>query len=80
MIVLLFTYFQHRCSAAVALRPIKAGKVSSLCIGSTYTKAWNLGHAVLQAKQNKQDPIEAILNHENGSKILIRGKVIERLM
>jgi hypothetical protein len=32
------------------------------------------------AKQNKQDPIEAILNHENGSKIFIRGKVIERLV
>jgi hypothetical protein len=38
----------YRCSAAVAQRPMKAKEVASLCITNTYTKAWSLGHAVLQ--------------------------------
>jgi len=66
------------CSAAVALNPIRAGDVPTLCIMNTYTQAWHLGHTVLQARHDKQDPIEAILEHEKGSRILIKGKVSYR--
>jgi DUF917 family protein len=57
------------------MNPFKVKDVSRLTIMDSYSKAWHLGHAVLQAHRDKKDPVLEILRHEKGSRILIKGKV-----
>ena len=61
------------------MNPFRVKDVSRLSIMDSYSKAWHLGHAVLQAQRDKKDPVQEILRHEKGSRILIKGKVSLKL-
>ena len=39
------------------------------------SRTWHLGKAVLRARDDKESPVDSILQHENG-KLLITGKVV----
>ena len=67
--------FSNSCSAGVSFNPLPSSSLSSLCVTGSYERAWRLGHAVLEAKREKRDPVEAMAGVEEVGKILVRGKV-----
>ncbi len=62
------------------MTPIPARELLSKTICGSFERAWTAGHAVLQAKKNKTDPADALLEAEKGSKFLVRGKVDTNLL
>ncbi len=64
------------CSATFALPPITGKQINDWGIKYTVSQAWRLGRAVAEARQNKVDPIEAILTQEGGQ-LLFRGKIVD---
>ncbi|XP_078672683.1 uncharacterized protein LOC144911973 isoform X1 [Branchiostoma floridae x Branchiostoma belcheri] len=62
------------CSAGVSFAPLTAGQVRSSCIQYSLSRAWHLGHAVLQAYKNGTSPVCAALEQERG-RLLATGKV-----
>jgi DUF917 family protein len=64
------------CTAGFALPPISGQQVKDWGVKYTVSQAWRLGHAVLQARSEKRDPVAAILEHEHGQ-LLFRGKIVD---
>jgi DUF917 family protein len=68
--------FFIRCAASVTMNPIQLQDISSLCVIGSYTRAWELGHAVIKAKLAKVDPVKAVLESmRENAKLIIQGKV-----
>ena len=57
------------------MNPIPAGEVGDKLITGSYTRAWNIGHAVLQSSLRKEKPVNALLKAVEGSRLLTEGKV-----
>lgn len=64
------------CTAAFALPPITGRQLKTWGVKFTVSQSWRLGEAVMQARAEKRDPVEAILKHEHG-KLLFRGKIVD---
>lgn len=64
-----------RFSGVMSLNPIHSDEMRDKLIFGSYTKAWNLGHAILESARLKSDPLKAILERVNGSRIIGSGKV-----
>ena len=64
------------CAAMMSTPPLNGDFVSQYAIPRSVTQAWELGHAVNNALNEKTDPIEAIVGETTG-KLLMRGKVID---
>ncbi|MBM4424181.1 MAG: DUF917 domain-containing protein [Chloroflexi bacterium] len=64
------------CTAAFALPPITGGQLKAWGVKHTVSQAWRLGAAVIRARAEKRDPVEAILKHEHGQ-LLFRGKIMD---
>lgn len=64
------------CTAVMASSPIEARHVKAFCIPNSISQAWRIGSAILGARRQKTDPIEAILKSENGG-LLFSGKIGE---
>lgn len=50
-------------------------EVREKCIVGSFSRAWKLGNAILQAQVNKVEIAEAITSLETDSEVLIKGKV-----
>ena len=64
------------CTAVLALPPMSGKQVKAVGVKRTLSKAWRLGHAVLEARAQKRDPVAAILDAERG-RLLFRGKIVD---
>ncbi len=64
------------CHAMMSTPPMSGEFVRQYAIPQTVTQAWTLGTAVETARQNKTDPVDAILQ-EAGGQLLIKGKVTD---
>ena len=67
---------QMGCVACYAVAPMTAEQVRRTAVPNTLTLARDLGNAVLQAQQQGDDPLAAILNACPG-KVLFSGKVVD---
>src|SRR5918992_2099379 len=67
---------QMGCHAGMAGGAADGGRGRNVMIHGTMRRAWRLGHAVLEARSAKADPIEAILAAERGV-VLFTGKIID---
>ncbi len=63
------------CSAAIAFNAVPVPDVASKCVLGSYSRAWEVGHAVLSAAKEKKSTVEAILDISEGSKCIVVGKV-----
>lgn len=63
-------------AAGLAEAPMKGSYVKRAAIKSTITQALSLGNAVLEAHRLNQDPIAAVLSHEDGQ-LLMTGKIVD---
>ena len=70
------TTIQMGCVACYAVAPMTAEQVRRTAVPNTLSLARDLGNAVLQARNNGEDPLEAILNTCPG-KVLFTGKVVD---
>ena len=61
-------------ASTLAAAPMTGAFVKKVAIPNSYTKAIALGHAVLEAQRNHDDPIEKILQMEGGKR-LFTGKI-----
>lgn len=57
------------------MNPIPSREVEDKLITGSYTRAWNIGHAVLQSNLRKEKPVDALLKAIEGSRLLGEGKV-----
>ena len=64
------------CTAIFALPPMTGKQVKDWGVKYTISQAWRLGQAVIQARDEKRDPIAAILSQEGGQ-LLFRGKIVD---
>ncbi len=64
------------CTAVFALPPMTGKQVNDWGIKYTVSQAWRLGEIVARARENKEDPIAAILTQEGGQ-CLFRGKIVD---
>ncbi|TRY71782.1 hypothetical protein TCAL_09554 [Tigriopus californicus] len=64
-------------SGVMSLNPIHSHDVRDNLIFGSYTKAWNLGHAILESSKLKSNPLEALLESVDGSKIIGSGKITD---
>jgi DUF917 family protein len=62
--------------AATCKAPRTGREVKQWGILNTVTQAIRLGHTVLQARVRKEDPVEAVLEANDG-RLLFRGKVVD---
>lgn len=69
----LFVFF-FSCSAAIVFGPQTASAVQEKMVKGSLSRAWQLGHAVLEAQRRKRNPVDAILSCEIGKRI-VTGKV-----
>jgi hypothetical protein len=70
------TLLHFSYSGAVTFNPIPATEFSTKCILGSYTRAWEVGHAVLKAGEKKTSPVEAMMDAVDGSRCIVRsGKV-----
>ncbi len=63
-------------AAGIADAPMRGAFVKKNAIPYTITQALSLGNTVLEAQRNNQNPIQAVIAHENG-KLLMTGKIID---
>jgi len=63
-------------AAGIAMAPMRGEFVKKAAIPYTVTQALSLGNAVLKAQTENCDPIDAVLQHENG-KLLMTGKITD---
>ena len=70
------TTIQMGCVACYAVAPMTSEQVRSTAVPNTLSLARDLGNAVLQARNNGEDPLEAIL-HTCPGKVLFTGKVVD---
>ncbi|WP_298852626.1 DUF917 domain-containing protein [uncultured Ruegeria sp.] len=64
------------CSAFMATAPMTGAFIKKHSIRHTVSFAWELGNAVLNAQDDKTDPVDAVLA-TSGGRPLIRGKIID---
>ena len=64
------------CSAMFAFAPVRGDQVRKFGITHTISQAWRIGQSILEARRQKNDPVGAILTHENGA-LLFAGKVTD---
>lgn len=64
------------CTAGFALPPVTGRQVKDWGVKYTVSQAWRLGEAVMRARAEKRDPVDAILAHEHGQ-LLFRGKIVD---
>jgi DUF917 family protein len=57
------------------MAPIEAREINRTCLVGSYSKAWHMGHAILEAKKRKQNPAMAVLDHIKDSHLISVGKV-----
>lgn len=63
-------------AAGIAMAPMKGAYVKTAAVRSTITQALSLGNAVLEAQHNNEDPVAAVLAHEDGL-LLMTGKIVD---
>ncbi|XP_052062150.1 uncharacterized protein LOC127702117 [Mytilus californianus] len=64
------------CMAGIIFSTLTKSEVLNKTILLSYSRAWNLGNVIMTSRKEKADPIEAIINHEDGKK-LISGKITD---
>ena len=64
------------CTAVMASAPIHARHVKAFGIQHSVSQAWRIGVAIQAARQNKADPVAAVLESENGT-LLFAGKICD---
>ncbi|CAC5357367.1 unnamed protein product [Mytilus coruscus] len=64
------------CMGGIILSTLTKSEVLNKTILLSYSRAWNLGNVIMTSRKEKTDPIEAIINHEDGKK-LISGKITD---
>jgi DUF917 family protein len=67
---------QMGCHAGMAGPPMTARQAKRVAIPGTVRKAWQVGHAVLEARTSKRDPIAAVIDREGG-RLLMHGKITD---
>lgn len=63
-------------TAGFALPPMSGAFLRRAAVPSTFSQALNLGRAVMQARAKRQNPVERILEQENGV-LLFKGKITD---
>ena len=63
-------------AAGLATQPMRGDFVKRAAVPSTITQALNLGRAVLLANENNTDPVQTVIDQENG-KLLMTGKIVD---
>ncbi|XP_077864278.1 uncharacterized protein LOC100376245 [Saccoglossus kowalevskii] len=64
------------CQAGLCFGSYSKSDIMDYSVKYTFSRVWRLGQAVLQARRDRTDPIQAILQWENG-KTLIVGKIAD---
>ena len=64
------------CTAVMASAPIHARHIKAFGIQHSVSQAWRIGVAIQSARRNKADPVEAVLEGENGT-LLFAGKICD---
>ncbi|WP_434360486.1 DUF917 domain-containing protein [Parasalinivibrio latis] len=63
-------------SAAMAEAPMQGSFVKQFAVPGTVSQALRLGRAVMDANESKRNPIDVIMNSENGV-MLFKGKIVD---
>ena len=63
-------------AAGLATQPMRGEFVKRAAVPNTITQALNLGRAVLQAQENNKDPVQTVIEQENG-KLLMTAKIVD---
>ncbi len=63
-----------RCAAPIALNAVNREQLLTTTVRHSISRAWRLGKAVLDARTNKTNILNTIIQHENGQ-VLFTGKV-----
>lgn len=63
-------------AAGLATAPMRGDFVKRAAIPHTVTLAHSLGNSVLQSHKHNTDPIQTVLEHQNG-KLLMTGKIVD---
>ena len=63
------------CVGALAIPAVNVESLRETAILGSYTECHSLGHAILQARKQNLDPIEALISMRKDMKVLIRGKI-----
>jgi DUF917 family protein len=63
-------------AAGFAEKPMRGEFLKRYAVPNTVTQALELGEAVLTARRERRDPVEAVLERERG-KLLFHGKIID---
>lgn len=63
-------------AAGLATQPMRGDFVKRAAVPNTVTQALNLGRAVLLANENNTDPVQTVIDQENG-KLLMTGKIVD---
>ncbi len=63
-------------AAGIAMAPMRGAYVKTAAVPDTVTQALSLGRAVLSARRDNSNPIEAVLAHEDGQ-LLMTGKITD---
>ena len=64
------------CTAGYAGPPLTGKQVKEFGVRNTVSQAWRLGRAVIEARAEKADPVQAVLDREGGV-MLFRGKIVD---
>jgi DUF917 family protein/N-methylhydantoinase A/oxoprolinase/acetone carboxylase beta subunit len=64
------------CTASLILSPLTKAQILNKTVLYSISRAWCLGNEVLLARKSKDDPVQAVLNH-GGGKRLISGKITD---
>lgn len=63
-------------AAGLATQPMRGDFVKRAAVPGTITQALNLGRAVLQAQEDNIDPVQTVIDQENG-KLLMTAKIVD---
>lgn len=63
-------------AAGLATQPMRGEFVKRAAVPNTITQALDLGRAVLQAQENNKDPVQTVIEQENG-KLLMTAKIVD---
>ena len=65
-------------SAAIAIGPMSFNEMLEKCVLFTMSRAWQLGRAIMRARVQHTDVIQAVVEQQNGM-VLMAGKVTFKL-
>ncbi|XP_072038493.1 uncharacterized protein [Amphiura filiformis] len=63
--------------AAVSFAPMPKTTVENYTVKYTISKAWRIGEKITTAKKENKDPIQSVVDYENGKVLIKDGKVTE---